>query len=114
MVTQIMLDIANHHGVTVINDSSILNQAFCEGKTIRMGSFDEPDKETLAFFHELGHALSDTVIKGRAHFFSMLSREGLAWEIGLGIAFEHGMEWHPNHPAMIWARTQFETYGHSW
>ena len=111
---QLYQDISTQYGVVLIYNENMPNQALCDNKTIYMGVFEDQDKETLAFFHELGHAMSDTVIKGRAHFFSMLSREGLAWEIGLGIAFQHGIEFHPNHPAMIWARTQFETYGHKW
>ncbi len=113
MISNLLQDIATQNGVTVLYDYHP-NQAICNSKTIHMGTFDDIEREELAFFHELGHAMSDTVMRGRSHFFSMLSREGLAWEVGLGIAFQHGLEWHPNHPAMIWARTQFETYGHQW
>lgn len=39
-----------------------------------------------------------------------ISSEGLAWELGIGIAFENGYEWDYNSKEMVYARNRFKTY----
>jgi len=111
-IPQKLLDIAAKYNVTVkrdmINDSH--NRGSSAGKETFLGPFDDPDIEVVAFFHELGHALSDEMVCKRGRVMSKISGEGLAWELGLGIAYEHGYEWDYHSKEMVWARQQLGTY----
>ncbi len=109
----IMNDIAAKYGVVVRRDTENCddNYGASAGKEIFLGNFNDPGIELLAFFHELGHTLSSTVCK-RGSVMTALSGEGLAWELGLGIAFEHDYEWDYYGYEMVWARKQFSTYKH--
>ena len=111
MIPNIIIDIANEYNVSVIRDTENCddNYGSCAGKEIFLGNFDDPEIELIAFFHELGHTLSSTVCK-RGCVMTRISGEGLAWELGLGIAFEHGYEWDYDSHVMKWAREQFATY----
>lgn len=80
------------------------------GNGIMLGEFDDSDLEIVAFFHELGHTKSPEVVK-RGCVMCPLSGEGLAWEIGLGLAFDQGYQWAYNSKEMRWAREQLATYG---
>ena len=86
------------------------NCGACAGRVIYLGRFDDPEIEIIAFFHELGHALSNELVCKRAQVMTTISGEGLAWELGLGIAFKHGYEWDYHSYVMVWAREQFKTY----
>lgn len=111
MIPDIMVSIANEYNVSVIRDidNCDKNYGSSAGKEIFLGNFDDPEIELVAFFHELGHTLSSTVCK-RGYTMSKMSGEGLAWELGLGIAFEHGYKWNYNSHVMVWARKQLATY----
>ena len=86
------------------------NHGACAGRQIYLGKFDEEGTEEVAFFHELGHVLSEERVCKRGCVMSKLSGEGLAWELGLGIAHEHGYTWDYYSPEMKWARKQLATY----
>lgn len=103
--------IAHKYNATVIRDveNCDKNSGGSAGKEIFLGEFDDPEIEIVAFFHELGHTLSSTVCK-RGCVMSKISGEGLAWELGLGIAFEHGYKWDYYSHVMKWAREQYATY----
>jgi hypothetical protein len=76
-----------------------------------MGEFDDPEIEIAAFFHELGHhVMSTTVLRGRGYTMSTMSAEGTAWEVGFGLAYEHGYVWNYSHKVMDWARKQLGSY----
>ena len=110
-VPDFIVTIAHKYNVSVIRDIEHCgnNYGASAGKEIFLGSFDDPELELVAFFHELGHTLSSTVCKG-GHTMCKISGEGLAWELGLGIAFEHGYEWKYDSHVMKWAREQYATY----
>ncbi len=55
------------------------------------------------------HLIYDRVLK-RSCTMSKLSGEGAAWELGLGIAFEHGYKWDYYSDEMKWARRQLCSY----
>lgn len=112
-ISQTMKDVAAKYGATVRRDTENCddNQGASAGKEIFLGNFNDLNIELLAFFHELGHTLSSTICK-RGEVMTILSGEGLAWELGLGIAFEHGYEWDYYGHEMSWARKQFSTYTH--
>lgn len=79
------------------------------GREIFLGIFDDPDIKLVAFFHELGHILSHTVCKQDTSV-SIILAEGLAWEIGFGIARDFGFKYKYDSKEMIWAREQLKTY----
>lgn len=104
--------IATKYNVSVQRDTENCedNHGACAGKDTWLGNFDDSEIETVAFFHELGHALSNELVCKRGRTMTKLSGEGLAWELGLGIAFEHGYTWDYDSNVMKWAREQFRTY----
>ncbi len=105
-------DISDKYGVIVGRDTENCrtNEGACASRNIWLGSFDDPEIETVAFFHELGHALSNELVCKRGCVMTTISGEGLAWELGFGLAFEHGYAWEYDSPAMKYARKRFETY----
>jgi hypothetical protein len=110
-IIPLITDIANNYNVSVErSDQSDRNTAASAGDCIFMGEFDDSSIEILAFFHELGHTQSSKVIGGRNQFMSTLSCEGLAWELGMGLAYEYGYEWAYNSPELKWARAQLRSY----
>lgn len=110
-IPEALIIIATKYNVSVQRDTENCedNSGSSAGKEIWLGNFDDSEIETAAFFHELGHTLSSKVCK-RGYTMTRLSSEGLAWELGLGIAFEHGYKWDRDSPVMIWAREQLKTY----
>ena len=86
------------------------NSGGCAGGCIYLANFDDSEIELVAFFHELGHALSNKLVCKRGFTMTKLSSEGLAWELGLGIAFDYGYKWDYYDYVMVWAREQFKTY----
>ena len=111
-IPEALLIIADKYNVTVQRDTENCddNAGGSAGKDIWLGNFNDPEIETVAFFHELGHTLSNKLVCKRGSTMTKLSDEGLAWELGLGIAFEHGYEWDYYGHVMIWAREQLKTY----
>jgi len=112
LIPKVILDIANKYKVSVIRDIKNCgkNYGASAGMDIFLGDFDDPEIELIAFFHELGHALSNKLVCKRGFTMCKLSGEGLAWELGLGIAFEYGYQWDYNSYPMQWARKQLKTY----
>jgi len=111
-IPEALISIASKYKASVQRDVEHCedNHGTCAGRDIWLGRFDDPGIETVAFFHELGHVLSSEIVCKRGRTMTKLSSEGLAWELGLGIAFEHGYEWDRDGPVMIWAREQLKTY----
>ena len=89
------------------------NEGASAGFDIYLGEFDDPDIELVAFFHELGHCLSNILVCRRGYTMCTLSSEGLAWELGLGLAYENGYTWDYHSKEMIYARSRLETYIHN-
>ena len=85
------------------------NQGRCSGRDIFLGNFVDADIKLVAFFHELGHSLSHTVTK-QDTYLSTISSEGLAWELGLGLARDFGFKYGYYSKEMKWAREQLKTY----
>lgn len=105
-------DVADKYGIIVERDIENCedNEGSCAYKHIWLGRFDDPEIEIIAFFHELGHTLSNELVCKRGRTMTTISGEGLAWELGIGLAFEHGYKWEYNSPAMKYARKQFKSY----
>lgn len=105
-------DLAAAYNVSVSRDTvnTTINEGASAGRDIYLGNFDDPDLELVAFFHELGHVLSEERVCKRGCVLNVLSREGLAWELGLGIAFKHGHEWDHKSKEMKYARCHFISY----
>jgi len=87
-----------------------INEGSCAGKQIFLGQFDDPEIELVAFFHEIGHTLSNERVLKRGRTMCILSGEGLAWELGLGIAYEHGYKWDYHSKPIEYARRRLKTY----
>jgi hypothetical protein len=104
-------DIAKQFDVTVqrdtVNDCN--NNGWSAGSDIYLGSFDDPEIEIVAFFHELGHTQSPKLVK-RTHSLTTISCEGLAWELGLSLASELGYEWEYDSKQRKYARDRLKTY----
>ena len=113
-IPEIIVKLADKYGAIVSRDvvNCPRNQGASSGENIYLGEFDSPSIELVAFFHELGHVLSNSRVCKRGRVFTILSGEGLAWELGLGIAFEEGFLWPQNSSEMKYARAQFATYSH--
>lgn len=79
------------------------------GDEIYLGEFDDPDIEVVAFFHEVGHVLSNRLLESN-YFLCKISCEGAAWEFGLSCAWRYGYKWEHNSKQFNWARSQLETY----
>lgn len=85
------------------------NRGACAGEDIMLGEFDDPDIELVAFFHELGHVLMNRR-PHRGYSMCTISREGMAWEMGLDAAWAEGFTWEYQSKEMKWAREQLKTY----
>jgi len=85
------------------------NHGASAGDDIMLGEFDDPDIELVAFFHELGHVLMNRRVH-RGCSMCTLSREGMAWEMGLDAAWAEGYTWEYQSKEMAWARAQLKTY----
>lgn len=103
--------IASSYAVKVYHDhqDSGINRGGSAGRDIFLGIFDDADIKLVAFFHELGHSLSHTVTK-QGTSMSTISAEGLAWELGFGLAKDFGFTYNYYSKEMSWAREQFKTY----
>jgi len=105
-------ELAATYGVGISRDivNETANEGWSAGRDIHLGEFDDPDLELVAFFHELGHILSEERVCKRGSTLTVLSAEGLAWELGLGIAFEHGYKWKRDSKEMKYARHCLMSY----
>lgn len=103
--------IATSYAVKVYHNhrDSGVNRGGCAGRDIFLGRFDDADIKLVAFFHELGHSLSYTVAK-QDTYMSTISAEGLAWELGFGLARDFGFKYSYYSKEMCWAREQLKTY----
>lgn len=107
--------IQNEYKVNItINDSNCdKNIAAFACNDIFLGVFDDIHNKTLALFHELGHILSNRCLCKRGTYFSKLSQEGLAWEIGLELMNEYGFLVNYDSEPAKWARLQYQSYFNS-
>jgi len=105
-------EIADQYGIEIIRDpESDRNHGANAGDIIFLGEFDDPDIEWIAFWHELAHCLAPKlVLFGRGQHMSMISSEGSAWELAIGLAYMHGYEWGYYSKELVWARQQLATY----
>jgi len=89
-----ILEMAEKYDVKVSRDTEMCdrNQA-AYAHEIWLGEFDDPGIELAAFFHELAHLKANKMVMRRGSSLSQLSCEGLAWELGFGLAFENGYHW---------------------
>lgn len=104
--------LAEKYNVSVTRDieNCSKNNGASADQDIYLGEFDDPDIELVAFFHELGHCKSDEMVLKRGYTMSIMSGEGLAWELGLGLAYENGYKWSYYTKEMKWARERLKTY----
>lgn len=94
------------------DDNCDYNQAAYTYNEIFLGEFDN-DNKILALFHEIGHILSNRFLCKRDTYFSKLSQEGLAWEVGLELMREYGFLTQYNSDTAKWARLQYQSYFNS-
>lgn len=66
----------------------------------------------VIFWHELGHVLMNKIMQEtkRPHYVCILTREGVAWELGLAEAAKHGRVWEYSSPQLTLARELFASY----
>lgn len=105
--------LAHKYGVTVERDNCNLhpNEGAVAGNNIWLSSFDDHQLELAAFFHELGHVRAPTITKrGMYGVVSKFSAEALAWELGLGIAWDEGYRWDSDSHVLQYARAKLATY----
>jgi len=107
-----ILSLAKELGVSVRRETVYCskNHGSSAGEDIYLGEFDDPNIELVAFFHEVGHVKSKDFLHNRTHYMSHMSKEGLAWELGLTIASEKGFTWDYDSKEMKWAREQMASY----
>lgn len=107
-----LLELANKYGVKLkrdkVNDCTN-NGWHASGRIIYLGTFEDPDLEIVAFYHELGHIFSQ-MIRRRGSMMCHLSDEGLAWEIGLDLAYNDGYKWESNSKQYVYAYDRLSTY----
>lgn len=105
-------ELADKYGVELkrdtVNDCAN-NGWHAYGRIIYLGPFDDPDLELVAFYHELGHIHSQT-IRRRGSMMCHLSDEGLAWEIGLDLAYSDGYKWDYYSKQQAYARDRLTSY----
>ena len=86
------------------------NNGSYAGNEMWLGEFDDIDLLTVAFFHELAHCLSKTVLVHRKYCSSRLADEGFAWEYGFELAARYGYTWDINHEVYRYAEQRLRTY----
>lgn len=93
-------------------DGEVLNCGCCSDDEIYLSRFDDESLEISAMFHELGHVESTNrdIFFERSHFVSTLSKEGMAWEVGFGLAAKHGFVWGYSSKQYQYARKCLATY----
>lgn len=105
-------EIAQAHGLRWSRENSPFgskNHASLVGSEIVLYEFDDPEKELLAYFHELGHYLSNEEF-GSMHF-SISMNESHAWTLGLQKLYKLGYRWdvYSDEP-FKWAFEAFSSY----
>lgn len=94
------------------------NQGACYGSVLKrngcimLSKFDDPKLEFVAFFHELGHLLTSTLFK-KPHCVSLMSYEGLAWEIGMDQAYRRGFDWEQDKQVQDYIGKCYSSYWNS-
>jgi hypothetical protein len=107
-----LVTLANRYGVQLERDAvnECANNGWTAGgNTIYLGPFDDPDLEVVAFYHELGH-LKSQLVRRRGFMLCHLSDEGMAWEIGLDLAYSDGYKWDYHSKQQAYARDRLTTY----
>jgi len=112
-IPQKLCTLADKYEVTLARDAELAdpNQGSHAGTDIWLGEFDDPDLEVVAFFHEVGHALSR-----KKRFYPLecgmceLSMEAVAWELGFSLAHDEGYRWSYDSKQMEYARKCFFSY----
>ena len=107
-----LLAIAEKYGVTVerYQDWRGKDEGSCAGNSIWLADFSDPDIERVAFFHELGHIVGARMIVTYGRHLSILACEGMAWALGLKLAFDNSYQWDFDSKPMWWARMKLESY----
>lgn len=85
------------------------NQGGYAGNDVWLGEFEDDDLEMVAFFHEIGHVVAGRFMK-RETYMSILSREALAWEVGLNFAAMFGYKWDYSSKELRYARKCLFSY----
>jgi hypothetical protein len=108
-----MRNIATQYNPEIIVDYDFKNpppnSSAYAGYNIFIGQYEDKELEEISFWHELGHIVSGSNMK-RTCFMTKISQEGLAWEVGLELAAQHGRIYDYYDPAIVWARKQLKTY----
>lgn len=81
--------------------------ALASASNIWLGEFADPEILLLCFFHELGHIRSRNP---RGWHLNTISKEAVAWETGLSIAWEEGYRWNAHSKAAQAARAYLQAY----
>lgn len=105
--------IANKYRVKVtfnVNETEDKNNGGSSGNEIWLGEFDDVDLLTIAFFHELAHCLSQTVLNHRKYCSSILADEGFTWEYAFELAARHGYTWDIKHKVYKYAEKNLRSY----
>ena len=107
-----LTSIADQHNIKVTFDleSEGENHGSSAGDEIFLGHFTNDDLLTIAFFHELAHCLSNSVLAHRTHCSSRLADEGFAWEYGFELAAQHGYTWDIEHDVYKYAERSLLSY----
>ena len=111
-------EIAKKHKLNLHTDTTCEgclnpNQGASAGDDIYLGTFDNIDNLTAAFFHELAHHLVHNIFKQcnlmYIHF-SFLSNEIVCWELGFSLAHKYGYSWLPGHAVFKYAYKCMSSY----
>ena len=77
-------------GVFNIDPSRLKGQSYCIGGTeIVLGAYESEEIRVAAFFHEVGHILSN--LDHNNNNWSQLLVESLAWKLGVMLAAKYGL-----------------------
>lgn len=94
-----------------IDDYGINCGAYSGPNLIWLSStFDDPEEELAAFFHELGHIELGRLANKISHHMCIVSSEGAAWEIGFAIAAKEGYKWNYHSKAYQYGRRCLKSY----
>lgn len=117
-VQNIIINLAEKYKITLVSvedntkyNGDRRNMMYACGDEISLNTFDDPDIELLTFFHELGHVIDYRKHKEikRWHL-CMISKEAIAWEIGLDIAAKEGFIWDYKSKQYNYARDCLKSY----
>ena len=91
------------------------NQRSSAGDEIFLGRFDNEDILMVCFFHELGHTQAFKKINGnpKGSYICTITKEAIAWEVGMRLAYENGYTWDYYSEPMKYARLCIYSYSAS-